>query len=220
MSDNPATPIYALEEIVESQSDAAKRLTSSLRTLEVVAGSSVMDKDLNTPPDPPVAGEAYIVGSSPTGVWATFAGKIAVPDAGQTTGWKIVTPAEGSNVRVKDEDIRYEHNGTAWNPVDAHQVLTDAATIAWDLELGASAEVTLTASRTMGAPTNPVAGKTYILLVKQDGVGSHTVTWNAVFKFAAGTAPTLSTGASKVDLIAFLSDGTDLLEVSRSLDVG
>ena len=91
------------------------------------------------------------------------------------------------------------------------QTLTDGATINWDVALGRVATVTLgAAGRTMAAPTNLKVG-TYILRVYQDGTGSRTITtWNSVFKWTAAVAPVLSTGAGKLDIITFFSDGTNL----------
>jgi hypothetical protein len=91
------------------------------------------------------------------------------------------------------------------------QTLTDAATIAWDTSRGQIATVTLTAAgRTMGAPTALKVG-TYILHVLQDGTGNRTITtWNAVFKWVGGVAPTLTTTANARDVFSFVSDGTNL----------
>lgn len=58
--------------------------------------------------------------------------------------------------------------------------------------------------------TNP--GR-YVLILTQDGTGSRTVTWPTAVKWAGGTAPTLSTGASTSDVI-----GLDV--VSGSLIIG
>ena len=103
-------------------------------------------------------------------------------------------------------------NGTTIDKSNSlSQTLTDGATINWDVALGRVATVTLgAAGRTMAAPTNLKVG-TYILRVYQDGTGSRTITtWNAVFKWTAAVAPVLSTGASKLDIITFFSDGTNL----------
>ena len=91
------------------------------------------------------------------------------------------------------------------------QTLTDGATITWDTSLGRVATLTLgAAGRTMAAPTNLKVG-TYILRVYQDATGSRTITtWNSVFKWTAAVAPVLSTGAGKLDIITFFSDGTNL----------
>lgn len=88
--------------------------------------------------------------------------------------------------------------------------LTDEATINWDASANQVCGVTLGGNRTMAAPTNLVDGATYLLHVIQDGTGSRTITWNAVFKWPGGTAPTLTTTASARDIISFVSDGTNL----------
>ena len=41
--------------------------------------------------------------------------------------------------------------------------LTDAATIAWDVSVAQAAKVVLGGNRTLGAPTNAIAGFTYLL---------------------------------------------------------
>lgn len=41
------------------------------------------------------------------------------------------------------------------------------------------------------------------LYLTQDATGSRTVTWPASVKWSGGTAPTLSTGASAVDILVF-----------------
>lgn len=92
-----------------------------------------------------------------------------------------------------------------------NQTLTDGVTINWDTSLGQVATVTLTAAgRTMAAPTNLKVG-TYILHVLQDATGSRTITsWNTVFKWVGGVAPTLTTTANARDVFSFVSDGTNL----------
>lgn len=97
--------------------------------------------------------------------------------------------------------------------------LTDGATISWDTATGQVATVTLGGNRTMNAPTNLVNGGFYALEIVQDGTGSRTLSWNAVFKFTGATAPTLSTGTGAKDYITFRSDGTNLYEQGRSLGV-
>jgi len=64
-----------------------------------------------------------------------------------------------------------------------------------------------------------VSGANYTLKIAQDGTGGHTVTWNAIYKFAGGTAPTVSVGAGAVDVFRFLYDGTNYLCVSQQQDI-
>ena len=95
--------------------------------------------------------------------------------------------------------------------------LTDASTIAWDASANQVTKVTLTANRTLGAATNQVQGGVYVLTIIQDGTGSRTVTFNSIYKFAT-TVPTLTTTASARDILVFLSDGTNMYEIGRSLN--
>jgi len=98
--------------------------------------------------------------------------------------------------------------------------LTDAATVAWDASINQVTSVTLGGNRAFGAPTNQVDGACYVLKVVQDGSGSRIPTWNAVFKWSSATAPTLTTTASAIDVLVFLSNGTNMYEIGRSLNIG
>jgi hypothetical protein len=97
--------------------------------------------------------------------------------------------------------------------------LTDAASISWDASANQVTSVTLTDDRTFAAPTNMVDGAVYVLTVIQDATGTRVPSWNAVFKFTGGTAPTLTTTASARDILVFNSDGTNMYEIGRSLNV-
>lgn len=71
----------------------------------------------------------------------------------------------------------------------------------------------------INAPTNQVTGIIYTLILIQDATGSRIPVWNAVFKWAGGIAPVLTLTANAVDIVRFVSDGTNMLEISRTLDV-
>lgn len=87
------------------------------------------------------------------------------------------------------------------------QTLTDAANIDWNCNSGAKAKVTLGGNRTVNAVTNATEGATYLLWVIQDVTGSRTLSWTTSgagsFDFGADGAPTLTTTASKADLVTF-----------------
>lgn len=97
--------------------------------------------------------------------------------------------------------------------------LTDAASISWDASANQVTSVTLAGDRTFAAPTNMVDGGVYVLSIIQDATGTRVPSFNAVFKFAAGTAPTLTTTAAARDILVFNSDGTNMYEIGRSLNV-
>ena len=82
--------------------------------------------------------------------------------------------------------------------------LTDAATIAVDFAVANNYSVELAGNRTLGNPTNQVAGQSGSIFVVQDGTGSRTLAYSSDWEFAGGTAPTLSTAASAVDRIDYI----------------
>ena len=114
-----------------------------------------------------------------------------------------------SNLSYDATNNRLGVVGTGYSP---NITLSDAATIAWDTTLGQVATFTFVSSnRTMGAPSSLVSGAFYGLAVIQNA-GSNTLTWNSIFKFPSGIAPTLSTAAGAKDYFVFRSDGTNLYQ--------
>ena len=95
--------------------------------------------------------------------------------------------------------------------------LTDGSTVSWDASTQDVCKLTLGGNRTMAAPTNNTTGQFISILVIQDGTGSRTLTWNAVFEFASDTAPTLTTTANLGDIFVFRYNGSKWLEVGRNL---
>jgi hypothetical protein len=132
----------------------------------------------------------------------------ALSVAGDDTnvGMEITTKGTGL---VKFNDAIYNADAT----------LTDGATIDWAVNASPVAKVTLGGNRTLNAPTGGASGQFINLVVIQDGTGSRTLTWNAVFEFKDDTAPTLTTTADKADLFVFKYNGTKWLEVGRNTNL-
>lgn len=84
---------------------------------------------------------------------------------------------------------------------------TDGATITFDLSASNIHTVTLGGNRTL-ALSNATTGQVFMLRLLQDATGSRTVTWFSTIKWAGGTAPTLTTTASKADMLGFVCTGT------------
>jgi hypothetical protein len=105
-----------------------------------------------------------------------------------------------------EHDADGKHDGILYST----QTLTDGANIDWNLSAGVMATITLGGNRTLNNATNLKNGASYILIIKQDGTGSRTLSFGSTYKFADGVDPTLSTGANSIDIISFLSDGTNL----------
>lgn len=127
------------------------------------------------------------------------------------------TQLSGGAIIVKDEGIVAAKLAGGASPANASRVklnrgtaaLSDAATIATDCSTSNVFTVTLGGNRTLGAPTNGLAGSTYIWIITQDGSGNRTLAFNSAFKFPGGTDPTLSTSAAAVDIISAVTpDGS------------
>ena len=99
------------------------------------------------------------------------------------------------------------------------EALTDASTIAVDFSKGNNYSVTLAGNRTLGQPTNQVAGQSGSIFVTQDGTGSRTLTYHADWKWAGGSAPTLSTDANTVDRIDYIVAAANKIHAVASLAV-
>lgn len=73
-----------------------------------------------------------------------------------------------------------------------------------DASLGNAFNLTLTASTTtLGNPSNSVDGEVIRVRITQGAGGSFTLAYGANYDFGAGSAPTLSTTAAKVDILGF-----------------
>jgi hypothetical protein len=103
------------------------------------------------------------------------------------------------------------NNPTVTNYIEsvvAIGTVTSTNTIA--LTNGTVQTATLTASTacTFTMPTN-VAGKSFVLLLKQAATtGNGTATFTSV-KWNAGGAPTITAAAGKMDILSFIADGTN-----------
>lgn len=97
--------------------------------------------------------------------------------------------------------------------------LTDGASIAVSFNDGQNFAVQLAGNRTLESPTNCVAGQVGSIFIIQDGTGGRTLSYGSNWKFAAGTAPTLSTAASAVDRVDYIVYTSTAVQAIATLDV-
>jgi len=130
-------------------------------------------------------------------------------DTGQI--WIALHPTTGSASawRLQMSDFR---DGVA------QVTLTDGASIAWDMSQGNVYAVTLGGNRTLAAPTNGEIGKTYYLKVLQDGTGSRTLAYNAVYH-AAGGAITVTATADHWDWLRVTCLASNIFLTEQIADV-
>tara|TARA_R100000329_G_scaffold974_1_gene1884 strand:- start:61 stop:1080 length:1020 start_codon:yes stop_codon:yes gene_type:complete len=97
--------------------------------------------------------------------------------------------------------------------------LSDGSTITIDMATACHHSVTLGGNRTFAAPSNQAVGQSGSIFITQDGTGSRTASFNSAFKFAGGTAPTLSTAANAVDRIDYVIKASNVIHSVITLDV-
>lgn len=105
-------------------------------------------------------------------------------------------------------------NPTVTNYVETLFSANTGTALTVDLANGTVQNLTLTGNATITMPT-AVAGKSFIIMLRQDGTGSRSVTWSTVV-WPGGTAPTITGTASKMDMYSFFSDGTNWYGVTVS----
>jgi len=117
------------------------------------------------------------------------------------------------------QEVKFQKNvridGQSYTPLE-----TISSTASWtpDWDSGNVQTMELTAATTINNPSNIEVGATYIIILKQDSEGSHTVTWGSAYNFPGATAPTLTTGANKADVITLVAYSSTVLMCTSVLD--
>ena len=145
---------------------------------------------------------------------ATFAG-----DLSMTGNTYIAIGAATSNVGigVTSANAKLYIRGSVTTETTA---MTDAATIYPEFTSNNNFSVTLGGSRTIANPNTPVPGQTGLFYLQQDGTGSRVVSWGSSYRFSGNTAPTLSTSANTVDVVAYAVKNTTSIICQSLLNVG
>jgi hypothetical protein len=165
----------------------------------IITPTNVLTNDsTNTVTNKTISGASNTITNIPlsTGVTGTL------PVANGGTG---VTTSTGSGANVLGTAPSLT-NPTVTNYTETRFTANSSTAITLDLANGTMQDITLTGTATITMPT-AVAGKSFILLLRS-GAGSYAVTWTTV-KWPGGTAPTVTTTASRLDIYSFFSDGTN-----------
>ena len=113
----------------------------------------------------------------------------------------------GINTLVFDNGGSSGGNGrvTTKGTIGEISAISYASTITLDFRTANNFSTTLTGNTTFANPSNISAGQSGVIFITQDGTGSRTAAFGSYWDFSEGTAPTLSTGASAVDMIALIA---------------
>jgi hypothetical protein len=121
----------------------------------------------------------------------------AVNTTVKTTGDQTIAGKKTFSNDIKAK--RYE--------LTAPSAITAASNTTLDLSSGNVLTVNLGANISTLTITNAVVG-TYLIKFVQDATGSRTVTFPTAWKWAGGTAPTITATANKIDIVTLIYDGT------------
>jgi len=94
-----------------------------------------------------------------------------------------------------------------------------SGTITLNMATANNISMTLTGSSTLANPTNLTAGQSGVIVITQDGTGGRTLAFGSSWKFPSGTAPTLTTAANSVDVIAYYCESSSRITARLVADV-
>lgn len=127
----------------------------------------------------------------------------------------------GTNVQAYNANTAVTNAAQSFTAAQrgAVSTLTDGTTITPDFAAANNFSVTLGGNRTLANPTNLTAGQSGVIRIAQDGTGSRTLAYGSYFKFPQGTAPTLTTTASAVDVLCYYVESTTRITARLMADV-
>lgn len=96
----------------------------------------------------------------------------------------------------------------ATNPTAQTYSPSASGTATLDLSLSNQHYITMPAGNITVALSNDTNNQVFVVSILQDATGSRTVTWFSTIRWAGGSAPTLTTTASKRDVFGFIRTGS------------
>ena len=108
------TPRLSLPFIMPSQAQKHITHNEAIEALDTLVQPAVESRTVTIPPTSPVAGDAYLVPSAATGVWAGHADEIV---AWQSGVWTFLDPAAGWQVYCRADKTQYVFDAGAWTPL-------------------------------------------------------------------------------------------------------
>ena len=197
-------------------------VTTSTGTGSVVLSTSptLVTPLLGTPTSGNLANCTFpTLNQNTTGTAANVTGTVAVANGGSgaTTLTGVLKGNGTSAFTAATAGTDYVAPGTAttFTAVQGYApaTLTYAASQTWDVSSNPIATLAPTGNVTSFSVSNATAGRTYVLRVTQDTTARTIAYTSANFKWAGGSAPTLSTGSGAIDYYIFIASSSTVLHV-------
>jgi len=183
-------------------------LTGKLNTIASAVGAAGFSLPHGTAPTSPTNGDIW---TTTSGLYARINGNTVGP---YSAAGSLATT---SQILANSAGLILSTDQT-WAAA-AEVTLTDAATISVDMSTFINGVVTLGGNRTLGAPSNTKNGQSGYIAIVQDGTGSRTLSYASGWKFAGGTAPTLTTTAGAVDMLFYQVRSSSVIYATLVKDV-
>lgn len=149
-----------------------------------------------------VPGVASSIGFTPTGNVAATNVQAAIAEVDSE---KIATTAIGVTVQPYNAATARTNLTQTFNAAQRGAVaaLTFGTTITPDFSGSNNFSFTMTGNATLANPINQTAGQSGVIVITQDATGSRTLAYGSNWKFPSGAAPSLTTTANAVDVLAY-----------------
>lgn len=158
----------------------------------------------------PLAGGTF-TGAVTVGTGGSLVFEGATADANETT-ISITDPTADRTITVPDASGTIGLLGVAQTFTAAQRgsitTLTSATTVTPDFAASNNFTLTLGHNITLANPSNLTAGQSGAIFLVQDATGSRTASFGSYWDFPSGSAPTLTTTASSVDLLVYVVRST------------
>jgi len=151
---------------------------------------------------------------------AVTAGKIGTGGVSANTQLAAgVVTAHATAADIAKTDIAQSFSAAQRGTVNALGVYHGLAgnTVTLDLNTSNYYSLTANANITYANPTNVTAGQAGALFITANG--SYTGSWGSYWRFAGGTAPTLSTTAGKVDRVDYVVQSSNTIHAVATIDL-